>query len=191
MENNEPIATENKPVVRKKERTSLHNMVFAQDFKDIKSGIVKNVIEPKIKDLAYSVVDSFLNTIKASAQMMIFKEIRPDTQNGYRVDTYSYNTGYNYNAVSNQQNKGYLRYDQVTFSDYLTAERLKKKLDAIFEKYHRLRISDVYAELRDIAPRAKGDFTNQNYGWTNIDDMKIVNDSTGWFISYPPPVYIG
>lgn len=195
MDENKPEQIEvheNKTAVHKKEKDPDRRKKIMRDVNDMKDGIIKNVVEPKIKDLVYSIVDNILNTIKASAQMAIFKEVRPDQQYPYGVETYSYRQNTNYHAVSNQNKpKGYIRYDQVVFSDYMTAENLKKKLELIFARYHRLRISDVYNELRDIAPMAKGDYTNANYGWTDIENMRIVNDSSGWYISYPPPTYIG
>ena len=53
-------------------------------------------------------------------------------------------------------------------------------MDEIMEEYHIVRVADLY-DLVGVT----GDYTDNNYGWTNIRNAKIVRVRDGYKIDMP------
>ena len=71
------------------------------------------------------------------------------------------------------------------FADKKEAERALSIMNDIIDCYGVTTLSDFY-DLAGIT----GDYTTNNYGWTNLDDAKIVRTQHGYELRIPEPTYI-
>lgn len=75
------------------------------------------------------------------------------------------------------------QYDNIVFSTAADAENVLKAMKDIIKKYGQVSVADLF-DVSDISPRH---FDNK-YGWTNIDDAKVIGLGNGYGIKLSPPL---
>ena len=163
--------------VRKNEMRKLADVFISEDVANVKNYILMDVIVPAVKKAIYDLVVGTLDMSLYGGR---------GGGNGRRptADKISYD----YNGVSRRDsrslnstktNSGY-SYDDIILDTRGEAEAVLMRLDEIMEEYPFVRVADLY-DLVGIT----GNYTDNNYGWTNIRNAEVVRVRDGYKIKMP------
>lgn len=161
--------------VKKKENgmRKLTDIFISEDASNVKNYIIFDVVVPALKKAVYDLVVGTLD-------MSLYGRSggggsRP------RSDTVSYR---DYNDISRRGSRsgdrtrtstGY-SYDDIVVETRGEAETVLSRMDEIMEEYGTVRVADLY-DLVGVT----GNYTDNNYGWTNIRNAKIVRTRDGGY----------
>lgn len=165
--------------VTKKENKvrKLTDIFIAEDVTNVKDYIIMDVIVPSVKKALYD--------LTVGAIDMILYGGRGDGEKRSTADKISYR---DYNSMSRRgdryrdrtrTNSGY-SYDDIVLDTRGEAETVLSRMDEIMEEYGIVRVADLYDLVGE-----SGDYTDNNYGWTNIRNAKIVRTHDGYKIDMP------
>ena len=138
-----------------------------------------NVIKPGIRKVAFDAVMGALS-------MVFFGDVRGiyNSESGGRTGGGAGRRGYDRIYDSGRSN----RRSSVDISDILfetreDAERVLDRLYSDLERYGRVRVADLYS-----AAGVSGNsiWTDNNYGWFNLDRAAPYPTSEGWQLDMPP-----
>ena len=173
-------AIKSTPKIKASSAKGMKGFIFQQDFKDIKEGVINDLIRPKLKDWIYSFAEDVLNGIGSSLQMMIFGDVRYKT--GARVgDRVSYNSYSKSRTSSNSTapsiSSSFVS-DSITYETRGDAEVVLDAMRRHLETYHIVTVAQMYEYSNLQTPN----WTANNYGWTDLDDARIRRDYDGDYI---------
>lgn len=161
--------------VKKKENKvrKLTDIFIAEDVTNVKDYILLDVIVPSVKKAIYDLIVGALD--------MSLYGGRGDGARRPTADKVSYR---DYNSVSRRDTRqrtasGY-SYDDIVLDTRGEAEAVLSRLDEIMDEYKIVRVADLY-DLVGVS----GDYTDNNYGWTNIRNAKVVRVRDGYKIDMP------
>lgn len=164
---------------KKNETRKWTDMFISEDVANVKSYIIMDVIVPSIKKAVYDLIVGTLDMSLYGGRGGGGK--RPT------ADKVSYRT--DYNSVSrrddrftndrNRTSSGY-SYDDITLETRGEAEMVISRMDEIMDEYDQVRVADLY-DLVGIT----GDYTDNKYGWTNIQTARVVRTRDGFKIQMP------
>ena len=75
------------------------------------------------------------------------------------------------------------RFEEVPIEDYQEAKRALNDLKDAVTEYGRVTVSN-YCQVRQI----EDEFTDNNYGWRNLDSAHVSRVPNGWILNLPTPV---
>lgn len=164
-------------VQRKKNGLDKLGSVFlANDVKDVKNYILQDVLIPTIKRAFYDIV--------CSGTGMLLGERNPQRGGGQanRVSYRSYydrnddrrNTGGNSRAKSNYS------YNDLIFNNRGDAEVVLERMFELLERFEAVSVADLF----DLAGESSN-YTDNKYGWTNLDDARVQAVREGYIIQLP------
>ena len=164
--------------VKKKENgmRKLTDIFISEDVTNVKDYIIFDVVVPALKKAVY---DLIVGTLDMSLYGGRGNGSRP------KADRVSYR---DYNDISRSGNRsgdrtrtasGY-SYDDIVVETRGEAETVLSRMDEIMEEYSIVRVADLYDLVGET-----GDYTDNNYGWTNIRNAKIVRVRDGYKIDMP------
>lgn len=167
-----------KAKVKKNEIRKLTDVFISEDVGNVKNYILMDVIVPAVKKAIYDLVVGTLD--------MSLYGGRGGGGRRSTADKVSYKTDYNgvsrrdertYN--SNRTASGY-SYDDIVVDTRGEAEAVLMRLDEVMEEYECVRVADLY-DLVGVT----GNYTDNNYGWTNIRNAEVVRVRDGYKIKMP------
>ena len=162
--------------VKKKENNmrKLTDIFISEDVTNVKDYIIFDVVVPALKKAVY---DLIVGTLDMSLYGGRGNGNRP------KADKVSYR---DYNDISRRDSgtrtrtsSGY-SYDDIVLETRGEAETVLSRMDEIMEEYNIVRVADLYDLVGET-----GDYTDNNYGWTNIRNAKIVRVRDGYKIDMP------
>lgn len=165
--------------VKKKTKTSkLAEAFISEDATNVKSYIVSDVLIPAAKKLISDIV-------KDGIEMILYGGTGHSKRtNGLRTDYVSYNRFADKRddrrlIGESRVTSGY-SYDDVILETRGEAEEVIDAMNDIIDVYGMVSIADLY-ELVGVT----GQFTDNNYGWTNIRTAEPVRTPDGYIIKLP------
>lgn len=173
--------------MRKKNEVSKFADVFiSEDINNVKSYILLDVLVPSLKK-------AFSDIIKNGIDMLLYGTVT-DKRNGSIAGRVSYRDYYDRNK-DNTYGSGYsnsyrsrakLSYEDIVLDSRGEAEEVLYRMDEILDAYGVVRVADLF-DLVGIT----GDFTDNNYGWTNICSAEPVRlRDGGYALRLPKPLPI-
>ena len=161
-------------VKKSNELRKLTDIFISEDIANVKSYIVMDVLIPTIKKAVSDIV-------KNGIDMILYGSISP-TRSNSTANRISYSKYYddNRNTVRDSRAKSGFRSDDIIFDNRGEAEIVLSKMDEIIDTYGIVTIADFY----DLAG-VTGDYTTNNYGWTNIRNAEVVRVRDGYIIKMP------
>ena len=161
------------PTKARVKRPSLFRMIFAQDIRDIKDGVMKEYIEPRLKDIAYGIFESALKTVDDSIQMMIYKDVRP----GYHSSALGKPTTQTpYNKISTQARQyppttvtASYNYIEVVYPSYGEADLVLTSMKEWLAAYKAVPVGRYY-DFSNYHGDGRS-FTDNDYGWTDLSHV--------------------
>lgn len=165
--------------IRKKGKAHKFADAFiSEDASNVKSYIFADVFVPALKKLVSDIV-------KDGVEMILYGSTgRGSRRDGFRADYVSYNryadrpSSRRY-AESRPRN-GY-SLDEILFDNRGEAEEVLDRMDELIECYGMVRVADFY----DLA-NLSCEYTDNNYGWTNIRSAEIVRTRDGKYLIKMP-----
>lgn len=166
---------------------SFRKLIFEQDFKDIKDGLFKDIIKPRVKNVAYSLLDNVMLTFQNAIEMMIFGSVRSNrkgtTASGIR----------HFTAYDNPPTSGApvlyssVDFGTIDFKEFADAQNVLAEMQDALCQYPAVTVANLYDFAKQPAPTN----TCSNYGWTNLDNVGIISVEDGyWRIDFPKPKYL-
>lgn len=157
---------------RKKSSTQKFTDLFIpEDIGNVKSHIVNDVIIPKIKDIIYDTVGTFLFGGSLTNKKSPASKIQYGSY---------YNGSNNRKPVETNRPRGGYNFDDIILETRGDAEEVLFRMDEIIEQYRMVRVADLY-ELVGIT----GNYTDNKYGWTDIHSARIERVREGYLIKMP------
>lgn len=166
-----------KAKVKKNEMRKWSDVFIAEDASNVGNFILMDVIVPSIKKAFYEGITGALDMLLYGGRGGGGK--RPT------ADKVSYR---DYNGVSRRDERSYnttrtasgYSYDDIIVDTRGEAEAVLMRLDEVMETYDQVRVADLY-DLVGIT----GNYTDNNYGWTNIQNAQVVRVRDGYKIKMP------
>jgi hypothetical protein len=133
---------------------------ITDDPANIKTRIVEDVIIPTVKDTLFDILRTIFNIGPRGGK---------STTNVYKASYRSYYDSPKYRDNEPQRVSSTLNYDNIVIYDRGEAELVLDRLREVIEVYKVARVAD----LNDIVG-ISGEFTDNNYGWTNLRNAEVV-----------------
>lgn len=175
-------------VKKKSELRKFADNFISEDIDNVKDYLVKDVVVPNIIDLIEDIVVGGIRTL-----------LRGDAGRRDTRDRRSYSGSpsyVNYTRYSdrrddrdrgrdNQTRRGY-GYDDIVVNSRADAEAVIEQMDGILDTYGMVSVADLY----DLVGMSSN-YTDNNYGWTNIRNAEPVRlRDGGWMIKMPKAIPI-
>lgn len=167
-----------KAKVKKNDMRKLTNVFISEDVSNVKNYIFMDVIVPAVKKAIYDLVVGTLD-------MSLYGGKGRDSKRPI-ADKVSF-TDYG-SASRNRDDRSYGRtrttsgysYDDIVVDTRGEAEAVLSRMDELMETYGIVRVADLY-DLVGVT----GQYTDNNYGWTNIRNAEVVRVRDGYKIKMP------
>lgn len=168
--------------VRKKSPTRKFADIFnTDDVSNMKSYLLTDVVMPTIKKLIF-------DTIRDGAEMLIYGETRPRNgskktyhSNYISYDRFSDRDSRDYRPSNGyKQKESYISPFDYEFDSRIDAENVLMELRGALKEYGIVSIADL-TELLQIT----GEYTDNRYGWTNLDNARITRTRDGYVLDLP------
>lgn len=161
---------------KKNEMRKLTDIFISEDVSSVKNYIVFDVLIPTFKKTIYDIV---VNSLDISLFGGRGGSRRPV------ADRVSYN---DYNGVSRRDSRSHgdnrtvsgYSYDDIVLETRGEAEAVLSRMDELMETYQIVRVADLY-DLVGVT----GNYTDNDYGWTNIRNASIERVRDGYRIKMP------
>lgn len=150
------------------------------DVENVKHYILTDVIVPAVKKAIVDVVSDGVN-------MLMYGESGSHKSNGV-ASKVSYRSFYdqksnNRERYSSIQTRTGYSYDNIVLESRGEAEDVLTRMDELLATYGMVSVADMY-DLCGVTPQ----YTDNNYGWTNIRNAQIVRIRDGYVIKMPKPM---
>jgi hypothetical protein len=166
-----------------KRRQSFGKMVrdsfIPEDVENAGSYILSNMIVPGIRDGFFSVLRGILDYWSGGVGGPKFT-----TSSGIRTQKYSYNQLYNRRNAAPPESSSTpaqrYAYDDIVVPTIGEAEEVIAALKDIIRVYQVARVADLF-DLVGVT----GSYTDNNYGWPNLDRAGYQRVSGGYLLTFP------
>lgn len=162
-------------VRKKSELRKFADIFIAEDLGTIKSYIIKDVLIPTIKKALSEI-------IKGGSDMLLYGESKKSSSPGTKISYMGYYKEQNNNPRPVLTRQTY-EYEDLIFDSRGDAEAVIQSLQDIIDEYQIARVADLY-ELAGVTNFVN---TANSYGWTNINEAKVVPTRDGYVIKLPKP----
>lgn len=161
--------------VRKKKPSALGSFFNSKDISEIKEYLIEDILKPTAKNLIYDLVCN-------GANMLLGEPVRSKSKSpGSKVSYRSYGEHYNerkdYNKPRSQQAYSYT---DLIFDNRADAEEVLYRMEEILDNFQAVSVSDLF----DMAG-VTGSYTDNKFGWTNLDDAYVERVRDGYIINLP------
>ena len=163
--------------VKTKNKTGLQKFTsafIAEDIDNVKSYIITEVVIPAI-------TDTLSDILKKSVDAIFGKGSSKSSSS--RASKISYRSYYDdpkeRTSYGNKNRIGY-DFDDIVIDDRGEAEEVLERMDELISAYGLASVADFY-DLVGITAK----YTDNNYGWTDIRNAKVVRVSDGYMIKLP------
>ncbi len=162
---------------KKEESKSLLQTFFKHDAKSIWDYLYSRVLDPTVRKLFYDLVT---NTV----HMILYDGTKKDRSVSSRADQVSYRKYYDEPEYESRRERPVRSYQQISFDTKEAAQSVLDRMEEIVDVYRFVSIADYY----DLSNVPDGSYTDNDYGWRNLNAVEVIADSDGgWIIDLPKP----
>lgn len=162
---------------KKNEVQKFADVFLSEDVHNVKSYILLDVLVPAIKKAISDIVTSGIDMIlyggsghkknTTSSSRVSYNKKYSDDRNDYRSNgTYRTRVGY--------------EYDDIILDNRGEAEDVLIRMDELVSTYGLVSVADFFDLLG-----VTGNYTDNNYGWTDIRNAKVMRVKDGYMIKLP------
>ncbi len=160
---------------------------ISEDAKNIKTYVFGEVLIPAIKKAISDIVTDGIDMIlyggnggrggnrRSSADKISYKNYYDDRDRRGNRQSDRLSSGYGNNYS----------YDDIILTSRGEAEDVLVRMDELMDSYGLVRVAD----LKDLVG-ITGNYTDNKYGWTNIQNAQIIHVRDGWAIKMPRAIPI-
>ena len=154
------------------------DVLFNGDIQDVKSYVINDVFIPAVKETIFEMVNKGLDMVLFGGSSRSARKQSNQTYISY--NNYSKRTAPETRQRSVRRVEERSDEEELIFRDRGPAELELEKIFAIFEEYHIV----TKADLNDILNRS-GNFTDNNWGWTDLNGASIERVRGGYLLNLP------
>lgn len=159
-----------KVTTKKNDMRKLADVFISEDIKNVKDYLIMDVLVPTIKKTIVDIVTD-------SVSMIFGMNPRKGGQSSSKI---SYNKYYDRNDdsrnMSTNRNTRY-SYDDIAIDSRQEAEEVLSRMDELISTYGEVSVADLY-DLVGVTC----EFTDNNYGWLNVRNAKVVRLRDGKYM---------
>lgn len=172
----EKAVTGSVKVKKKSEMSKLKDIFISEDAGNVKSYVIMDVLIPALKKAVSDIVTNGID-------MILYGETgrnkRSSTASNVSYRSYYDRRDNDRRYSSNRTVSGY-SYNDIILETRGEAEEVLSRLDELIETYKVATVADLY-DLVGIT----GNYTDNNYGWTNIRNAEAVRVRDGYVLKLP------
>lgn len=163
----------------KKKNKKLRNFILAQDFRDIREGVIDDIVQPGMKDIIYDIFKKAQNWIDAGFQMMLWGDVKRSL-NGQKGDKVSYNQYSNNNrrASSSPSMTSTLSDIGLIYESRGDAEGVLTSMLQHLEDFPFVTVAQMY----EFSDQGFSNYMYNSYGWTDLTGVKVKGSFDGGYI---------
>lgn len=173
------LKTRKKPLGRRFAETFIQG-----DTRSLREAVFWGLVIPKVKDV-------FLDAAWESLQVMLFGESRSGRRSTTGGSNYRYENRHNPDRVLSRDRgrepsrraRAAHDFREIVFDSRVQAEEALSTLEAAIEQYDQVSVADLY-DMAGIT----AEFTDQQFGWTDLRDSVVRQVRGGYIIDMPRPV---
>ena len=152
---------------RSASRTFIDEFV-SEDFSSMKTYIITDVLLPAIKKGLYDVVTNGI-------EMLLYGESKTNKKSS-SSSRVSYGAYYERDERNTRRGRAGYNYDDIILSSRAEAESVLSSMDDLIQTYGIVSVADYYDLVGKTA-----NFTDNNYGWTNISNVTVAHLRDGGY----------
>lgn len=158
-------------VTKKKTKTKFLDLFMPEDMTSIKDFLIDDILIPSVKKIISDSVDMFL-----------YGGSSDHGRSSHISDRISYRSFYDKrdDRGRKKSRRGTYNYEDPILESRRDAEHVLERLDEIIDQYDVVSVLDLY-DLCGLETNP----TDDDYGWTNIRNAKIVREKNGFMIKMP------
>lgn len=148
---------------------------LSDDIYDVKHYVLHDVLIPSIRDGIYEVFTGGLS-------MLFYGNAKghSKTKSGTYVNYSGYSSGTKKARSTSLSSIERYAYNDIIFESRGDALEVKETMDDILERFNVVSVADFYELAGE-----DSSFTDQKYGWTNLDGVTVMRDREGYRLRLP------
>ncbi|MBR5780391.1 MAG: hypothetical protein IKY27_00210 [Bacteroidales bacterium] len=157
-------------VKKKKAGPKLRDLFVPEDITDVRAFLIGDILIPAFKNMLLDTAEEFLDGGGSRRR-----------KKRSRADQVSYRSYYRKeDERDSRRSRTSYNYDEVYFDSRGDAEVVLIRMEEILDEYGQVRIADYY-DLVGIS----GEYTDNNYGWTDLKYADVERTRDGFTIKLP------
>jgi len=187
-------------IKQKKSRgRKFRDFFLGADGTTVREYIICDVIVPAIKNVILDSIYAFSDGIGGGVEMLLFGErgARRGRSGGIFARRNSNQTYVPYDQVGNRgralparqlspASRARHDFDELIIADRVEAEHILENMFEQLAQYGLVAVADLYS-MAGITP----EYTDQNWGWSDLRGSQIVRVPNGYLLDMPQPIYLG
>ena len=161
---------------KKSELRKFTDVFIAEDVENVKTYVLVDVLVPAVKKAISDIVTNGIDMILYGSSGGSKKD-SVSSKVSYR--SYYDKKDRSRDSTTHRTRTGY-SYDDVVFDNRGEAEEVLSRMDELIATYNVVSVGDMY-DLCGITPQ----YTDNKYGWTNIQNASVVRIRDGYVIKMP------
>jgi hypothetical protein len=168
---NEKIISGQAKLAKKNALQKIAGAFIGGDVDDVGEYIFFDVVVPAVKD-----------TIIRGIEMILYGESRrPTTRSSRDYHSRYDNRNSRRDRVTERSHREESSYEDIVIPTRGEAEQILEVMDEYLDKYKQVSVADLY----DFVGITSDNFTNNNYGWTDIRNAQIYHVRDGYKLKLP------
>lgn len=161
---------------KKNEISKFKDVFISEDISNVKSYVLMDVLVPAVKKAISDIVTNGIDMILYGGRGSSGR--RPDAAKiSYRN---YYDRKDDHRPIGETRTRSGYSYDDIILDSRGEAEEVLARMDELVEQYGIVSVADLY-DLVGIT----GNYTDNNYGWTNIRNAEPVRVRDGYMLKLP------
>ena len=164
------------------------SVFFEEDLPTVKRSLIKHVIIPGIKDLFYDIfVSGVERTLYGDSTRSVSTRIK--NAGGSLVRNYSAVSDTRRRVADAQEDvSSKFSYKDIIMRDRASAQALLDIMQEAIKTYNNVSIAELYDAIGDEEAKESMEYTDNYWGWTNLDSARIQRVAKGYWLILPKPV---
>lgn len=158
---------------------------FSEDVDNVGSFIFIDVLVPAIKDLLASIVENTVNVAlfgSGSTRRSYLSRGNPQQ----RANLYWNSSVGNQRPYANERPRSTNNFREIIYETQADASRVLDGMMELVSSYGLASIADLYS----FSNLSSDNYTNNDYGWTNLRGSRVVRVRDGYILELPKPTLL-
>lgn len=189
-----PIKAVAKGTISKESLAAKFKRIFlSPDINSVGEFIFIDVFVPAIKDLIVNIIENTVNVAffgNSSKRPYIVGRQQGNQQQRasiYWNSSVGQSRPYANQPVQPQQQvRAANNFRDITYPDKISAEAVLNELYSLISQYGRATVADLYS----LSSVSSDNFTNNDYGWTNLQGSTVARSRDGYILDLPKPQFL-
>lgn len=163
---------------------------IGDDIESVKEYVKRDVVIPALKNLIFE-------SVKSGLEMMLWRDTgQPIKRKGEPVDYNGYSSkskSYNVSIASDRSPRDRFDFYDIIFKSKFDAEKVLRLLYEYIDTYGHATVADYYnsvpQEVLKNAGIMSSVYTDNDWGWRDLNNIRIQPVRGGYILTLPRPIY--